>query len=184
VLPSSPESEYGWIEPGEPLTPGAPVRRVARFVEKPTLESAREMLRLGWLWNTLVVVGKVSHLLRLALGCCPDAVAPLLLVRDSLGRADETPAFAQAYAAARPANFSRDLLELAAESLSVLELSGVTWTDLGTPPRVMATLLRLGERPAWLTAQLRKELAPAAWPGEPERVPVAAGRPRRLDTAG
>jgi mannose-1-phosphate guanylyltransferase/mannose-1-phosphate guanylyltransferase/mannose-6-phosphate isomerase len=49
VLPSSPEPEYGWIEPGEPLGPGALVRRVVRFVEKPPLDIAQEMLRRGWL---------------------------------------------------------------------------------------------------------------------------------------
>jgi hypothetical protein len=87
---------------------------------------------------------------------------------------------ARAYAQARPANFSRDLLEPAHEALSVLELSGLTWSDLGTPRRVIATLVRLGARPAWMTAHLRKELAPAVWAAEPE--PAESPRhPRRLD---
>jgi hypothetical protein len=34
-----------------------------------------------------------------------------------------------------------------------------------------------------MTAQLRKELAPAAWPAEPDRIDVAAFRRRRLDAA-
>jgi mannose-1-phosphate guanylyltransferase len=182
VLPSSPEPEYGWIEPGEPLAPGAVVRRVVRFVEKPPLDIAQEMLRRGWLWNTLVVVTKVSHLVRLALTHCPETVGPLLLARDALGGPAETAVVARAYAQARPANFSRDLLEPAHEALSVLELSGITWSDLGTPRRVISTLVRLGARPAWMTAQLRKELAVAAWPAEAE---VAEARPprRRLDAA-
>jgi mannose-1-phosphate guanylyltransferase len=182
VLPSSPEPEYGWIEPGEPLAPGAVARRVVRFVEKPPLDIAQQMLRRGWLWNTLVVVAKVSHLVRLALTHCPEAVGPLLLARNGLGGPAETAVVAQAYARARPANFSRDLLEPAHEALSVLELSGVTWSDLGTPRRVIATLARLGAHPDWMTAQLRKELAVVGWPGEAE---VAEARPprRRLDAA-
>ncbi|MGH2689155.1 MAG: sugar phosphate nucleotidyltransferase, partial [Actinomycetota bacterium] len=154
VLPSSPEPEYGWIEPGERIAPGAVVRRVIRFVEKPPLDIAREMLRRGWLWNTLVVVAKVSHLVRLALTHCPETVGPLLLARDALGGPAETAVVARAYAQARPANFSRDLLEPAHEALSVLELAGVTWSDLGTPRRVIATLVQLGAHPAWMTAQL------------------------------
>jgi mannose-1-phosphate guanylyltransferase len=183
VLPSSPEPEYGWIEPGESLTPGAAARRVIRFVEKPPLDIAEVMLRHGWLWNTLVVVAKVSHLVRLALTHCPETMAPLLLARDALGGPAETAVVARAYARARPANFSRDLLEPAHEALSVLELSGITWSDLGTPRRVIATLVRLGARPAWMTAQLRKELAPAAWPVEPEPAEAGGRRPRRLDAA-
>jgi len=185
VLPSSPEPEYGWIEPGEPLTADGAVRRVVRFVEKPALPLAQEMLRLGWLWNTLVVVAKVSHLVRLALGYCPDTIAPLLLVRGALGESGEPAAVARAYAQARPANFSRDLLEPAHEGLSVRELGGVTWTDLGTPRRVVATLMRLGERPAWMTPQVRRELAPAGWPADAEtEAAVARRRARRLRAAG
>jgi mannose-1-phosphate guanylyltransferase len=176
VLPSSAETEYGWIEPGEPLAPGSSVRRVVRFVEKPGVEAASEMLRFGWLWNTLVVVAKVSHLIRLALTYCPETMAPLLLIRDALGHPEESVVATRAYTQAHPANLSRDLLALAHESLSVLELSGVTWSDLGTPRRVIATLARLGARPAWMTAQLRKELAPAGWAPEPESQEISVRR--------
>jgi mannose-1-phosphate guanylyltransferase len=160
VVPSSPEPEYGWIEPGEPLGVDGIARHVSRFLEKPRLELAQQLLQRGWLWNTLVVVAKVDHLIRLALSYVPDSVAPLLAIRSTLWTPDEVPAAVRAYAAAPPANFSRDLLERAHESLSVLELEGVTWSDWGTPGRVLSTLVRLGERPAWMTAELvRKELA-------------------------
>jgi mannose-1-phosphate guanylyltransferase len=160
VLPSNPEPEYGWIEPGEPLSADGIARHVVRFVEKPPLSLAQEMLRGGWLWNTLVVVAKVNHLVRLALSFIPQTLAPVLGIREVLGTSEETPAAVRAYATAPPANLSRDLLERARESLSVLELRGVTWSDWGTPRRVLSTLVRLGERPAWMTADLvRKELA-------------------------
>jgi mannose-1-phosphate guanylyltransferase len=160
VLPSSPETEYGWIEPGEPLAPESGARHVVSFVEKPAFERARDMLRRGWLWNTLVTVTRVSHLFRLALACIPETVSPLLAFRPALGTRDEPAEAARAFAAAPPANISRDVLERARESLSVLELTGVTWCDWGTPHRVLSTLLRLGERPHWMTAELlRRELA-------------------------
>jgi mannose-1-phosphate guanylyltransferase len=175
VLPSSPEVEYGWIEPGEALAPDSPVRRVQSFVEKPAFERAREMLRRGWLWNTLVVVTRVSHLFRLALACIPETVGPLLALRPALGTPDEPAQAVRAFSAAPSANVSRDVLERARESLSVLELDGVTWCDWGTPHRVLSTLLRLGERPTWMTTELvRKELAraqagPASWHELPGR---------------
>ncbi|MDR1659597.1 MAG: mannose-1-phosphate guanylyltransferase/mannose-6-phosphate isomerase [Desulfovibrio sp.] len=50
VEPDSPETGYGWIEPGEALQEGYAVRR---FVEKPRLEDARAMLtRGGHYWNS------------------------------------------------------------------------------------------------------------------------------------
>jgi mannose-1-phosphate guanylyltransferase len=161
MLPSHPEPEYGWIEPGDVLgwpAPGA-VRRVRRFVEKPPLARARELLRAGWLWNTLVLVTKLARLVRLAVRHLPETMGPLLQVADRLGSPGEADAIRRAYTAAPPANLSRDLLEHAQEDLGVLELSGVTWSDWGTPRRVVATLSRVGPRPAWMTDRLRRELA-------------------------
>jgi mannose-1-phosphate guanylyltransferase len=161
ILPSSPEPEYGWIEPGDllDLRQREPVRRVRRFVEKPSLPWAAEMLRAGWLWNTLVLVAKAAELFRLAVMHVPDTVRPLLLVREAIGTPREAAAASEAYAAAPVANLSRDLLEHARASLGVLEVAGVTWSDWGTPRRVFSTLTRLGERPTWMTESLRRELA-------------------------
>lgn len=161
ILPSSPETEYGWIEPGElqDLRGRGSVRRVRRFVEKPALPWAADMLRAGWLWNTLVIVAKAAQLFRLAVMHLPDTVRPLLLVREAVGTRGEAAAAARAYAAAPAANLSRDLLEHARDSLGVLEVSGVTWSDWGTPRRVVSTLNGLGERPTWMTDGLRRELA-------------------------
>jgi mannose-1-phosphate guanylyltransferase len=180
ILPSSPETEYGWIEPGEPLGADGRARRVFQFVEKPSLPLAQEMLRAGWLWNTLVAVAKVSHLFRLALACIPQTVAPLLSLRDVIDTPQEVPAAVRAYAAAPPANLSRDLLEHARESLSVLELTGVTWSDWGTPHRVVSTLLRIGQRPAWMTERVTRELAHIEPFPAPVRREVIEGRRARL----
>ncbi len=50
IAPDAPETGYGWIKIGEPLSHG--VHRVARFVEKPVRERAEEMLASGdHAWN-------------------------------------------------------------------------------------------------------------------------------------
>lgn len=50
ITPDAPETGYGWIKVGEPLSPG--VHRVARFVEKPARERAEAMLASGdHAWN-------------------------------------------------------------------------------------------------------------------------------------
>lgn len=51
IAPDRPETGYGYIALGEELSHG--VRKVARFVEKPDLERAQEMLEQGgFVWNS------------------------------------------------------------------------------------------------------------------------------------
>lgn len=51
IKPTHPSTAYGYLAPGEALPePGA--SRLARFVEKPKLELARQYLAEGYLWNS------------------------------------------------------------------------------------------------------------------------------------
>jgi mannose-1-phosphate guanylyltransferase len=61
IVPVRPDPGFGYIEPGESLADG--VRRVARFVEKPTRERAAEMQRQGYLWNSGIFVWRVGTFL-------------------------------------------------------------------------------------------------------------------------
>jgi mannose-1-phosphate guanylyltransferase len=50
IVPTAPDTGFGYIEAGEPIGPG---QRVCRFVEKPNKEKAQEYLRAGnYLWNS------------------------------------------------------------------------------------------------------------------------------------
>ena len=64
VMPSAPETGYGYIEAGGAL-PGAPdVRQVRRFVEKPDAAAARRFLEDGrHLWNSGMFVASAATLL-------------------------------------------------------------------------------------------------------------------------
>jgi mannose-1-phosphate guanylyltransferase/mannose-6-phosphate isomerase len=55
IVPSAPETGYGYIQRGEEDTTGemSGVYRIARFVEKPSLDRARQFLQSGeYLWNS------------------------------------------------------------------------------------------------------------------------------------
>jgi len=54
VVPTSPDTGYGYIEAGEALEPGEDaVRRVARFTEKPDRDTAERFLAEGcYFWNS------------------------------------------------------------------------------------------------------------------------------------
>ena len=52
VQPTGPATAYGYLQPGEPLSVGEPVRTLVRFVEKPDAETARAYVEAGYLWNS------------------------------------------------------------------------------------------------------------------------------------
>jgi mannose-1-phosphate guanylyltransferase len=55
------QTEYGWIEPdAQPLTYGEPMFAIRRFWEKPAPELAGRLLASGCLWNTFVMVGRIT----------------------------------------------------------------------------------------------------------------------------
>lgn len=58
IKPDRPETEYGWIEPGELLLgPGPwPLNAVRCFWEKPPALVAERLARAGCLWNSFVIV--------------------------------------------------------------------------------------------------------------------------------
>ncbi|MFN2602081.1 MAG: mannose-1-phosphate guanylyltransferase [Gemmatimonadaceae bacterium] len=61
VVPTRPESGFGYIQPGAPTESGA--LEVKRFVEKPTRDRAEWMLHEGYLWNSGIFVWRVRDFL-------------------------------------------------------------------------------------------------------------------------
>ena len=137
TTPTRPETEYGWIEPAEPLIGGwRDLHRVARFVEKPAADAARELFRGSSLWNTSVVVGQLEELLFLFALAQPDIVDSFLEIWAALGSPAERDAAERLYARLPHADFSRDVLAKKPYALAVLAIHGLVWEDLGSPARV------------------------------------------------
>jgi len=150
--PIDADPELGYLTLGAPLTQIPQVRRLAGFVEKPSLAVARELTADGALWNTMVTCGTVDALWELGRAAEPQ----LLDILDSLvplvGTKDETDAIEYIYRAFLPVSFSRDILERAPERLAALELDGVEWSDWGRPERI-ESVLALRRSRALLPAQ-------------------------------
>jgi mannose-1-phosphate guanylyltransferase len=149
--PSSPEVEYGWIEPGEALgdVSTGPVRAVRQFWEKPSVARARACLESGHLWNTSVLVGKVATLVQTGWQALPGLSDRLAHIEPFVGTPEEADAVRQAYELMPRANFSKDVLEAAGDALAVSRLPRIVWSDLGSPHRVMEALTRMRIRPEW-----------------------------------
>lgn len=139
------ETEYGWIEPGEPLAEGLPgmtrgLRAVRGFWEKPALPVAEQLMARGCLWNTLVVIGRARAFEALLEHTVPDVWHEFASRQPGRTTAEHASALRQAYAAIRPSDFSHEVLAVAPERLSVLPLPNAGWTDLGQPLRVLDVL--------------------------------------------
>ena len=151
--PTSPETDYGWIEPGAPIDgPDGMLRAVREFWEKPSEARVHLGLATGCLWNTAVMVARARALLALGTRALPEMSARLDRVSAFADSEEELAALRQAYGAMTRTSFSRAVLEQHPESLAVSSLPRVTWCDLGSPSRVLAVLARMRVRPAWADA--------------------------------
>jgi mannose-1-phosphate guanylyltransferase len=166
--PTSPEGEYGWIEPGASIDgDNGVVSRVRQFWEKPPEGQVQACLTAGWLWNTAITVARARVMVELGARALPELSSRLAGIRSFLDSDREVEAVQDAYARIPRASFSRAVLELHPEHLGVSRLPRVTWCDLGSPRRVLYVLARMRVRPAWADQMD----APTPAPG---RVSVAA----------
>jgi len=143
IAPDRPEPGYGWIEPGEPVV-GADsgLREVRGFWEKPAAAEAERFRAQGWLWNSFVMVGRVSTLLALFRLAVPDLYRSFAEITAALGTVGELRALERLYCGLPSFDFSRQVLTARPDRLAVLPVGGVHWDDLGDPERVLATRRR------------------------------------------
>jgi mannose-1-phosphate guanylyltransferase len=122
VVPDRADPGFGYIEPGTEVEDG--VRRVARFVEKPSRQKAERMLRSGFLWNSGIFAWRVGDFLDEIRAHAPE-IAPGLTAA-AAPAAD----IKQFFAAVKPITVDVGVLE---RSKRVLVLSGdFGWDDVGT----------------------------------------------------
>jgi mannose-1-phosphate guanylyltransferase len=149
MAPAAPEPGYGWIEPGELMVRQAPLFRVRRFWEKPRVDVAAQLLRGGCLWNSFVMVARVSTLLAMMQAALPELFGAFAAVRGALGTESERGRIDELYSRIAPSNFSHEVLEGQPAHLAVLPVHGIEWSDLGEPERVIGVLSYLGLHPEW-----------------------------------
>ena len=149
ITPESVEAEYGWIESAE-VIPATPLLRVRRFWEKPAQALADVLFARHCFWNSFVMVAGLPTLLALIRDTAPALSAAFAAGRSAIGTQAEHAEIRKIYARVAPSSFSDAVLASRPANLAMLPVSGVQWSDWGQPARVIATLDRLGIRPAWL----------------------------------
>lgn len=138
----------------------APVQTVRAFLEKPSAAQADAAVSAGALWNTFVMVGKVSTLWELGKQCFPDLIPLFERLGQALDTSEEGHVLNSIYKAMPKKNFSSDLLQRVPQHVAVMELTGVLWSDWGKPERIMETLRRISGTPAFPPACLDQPFAP------------------------
>lgn len=130
MRPTEPATGFGYIEAGAPLdiaaASGSTVRQVARFVEKPTLERAREFVADGnYYWNGGMFVFCADRFLAALERHQPalHALMPQLAQSDRL-------ASAELYSELPNTSIDYGLLEQA-EKVAVVPVE-IGWSDLGS----------------------------------------------------
>jgi mannose-1-phosphate guanylyltransferase len=138
-----PEVEYGYVVPRE--NHGRlniwGIRNTARFIEKPDPLTARHLVDTGGLWNTMIMVFKVRTLLTILQRLHPTMHEHFSRIYDAIGTLAETRTIDEVYRTLEPINFSKGFLELVAatspETISVLPVLQVFWSDWGSPKRLL-----------------------------------------------
>ena len=154
IEPEKPETAYGWIEPAESLFGdlSRSVSRVGRFWEKPTAGVAQILMSKRCLWNSFVMVGRVSVFLDLFRDHLPEQFRMFAASERAFGTPQERPVIRSIYSWIDETNFSSEVLEKSADRLLVMRVGNVGWSDWGEPHRVLGTLSNLGIQPEWMQA--------------------------------
>jgi mannose-1-phosphate guanylyltransferase len=135
MRPRNFDPEYGWIVPS--TTPCGALSDVSGFVEKPNLETARDLMERGAFVNAFTLVGDANALLRLYEETLPELLGMFLhRLRD--GAAPD--GLEELYAMIPAGDFSRDVLGHSIHGVSVLPVPECGWSDLGTPARIQMFL--------------------------------------------
>lgn len=154
IAPEDADPELGYILPGLPDASGA--LSVERFVEKPDVSAARELIGAGGLWNSFIFAANGCAVLSLLRERLPEIVDQMdtALARDASTRRGAS-GLAALYDELPEVDFSRHIVQGAERRLRVTPVPRCGWNDLGTPRRVAETIRRLrAERPDAVSSAL------------------------------
>ncbi len=130
ITPNYPETGYGYIKFIKDEKTGDSCK-VDRFVEKPSLEVAKEYLSTGeYLWNSGMFIWKVSTVLDKFKDYLPDTYKGLLKIRDFIGSADQDAVLNEVFPGLESISVDYGIMEKA-ESIYTIP-GDFGWDDVGS----------------------------------------------------
>ena len=129
IVPTAPETGYGYILQGEPLDGGC---RVERFVEKPDLERARQFLATGkYSWNGGIFAFRAGHFLA-ELAHYRPALAAAVAASVASGREDGARFHPDPVPFATIEGESVDYAVMEETSRAAMVPASMGWSDIGS----------------------------------------------------
>lgn len=129
IVPTRPETGYGYIEIGEALEGGA--HAAARFIEKPTRERAIDLVASkNHLWNAGMFFFRAGDMRDAIAKHLPALAAELRALDDAASRGQEAGALGEAFARMPSISIDHGVMEKA-ERLAVVPAS-FGWNDVGS----------------------------------------------------
>lgn len=130
ITPDYPETGYGYIKFNPEVSKGQSFE-VDRFVEKPSLEVAKEYLATEeYLWNSGMFVWKTSTILKNIELFMKDIYEGLVRIKDSIGTADQEAVLEKEFTAFRSESVDYGIMEKAENIYTIPGTFG--WDDVGS----------------------------------------------------
>ena len=129
IKPTRPETGYGYIQVGAAMK--APASKVARFVEKPNLETAKQYLRSGdYLWNAGIFVFRADVMLAAFATLMPELSKALDEIRAGIGKKQYAAALKKHFAKMPATSIDYGVAEKA-QNIAVVP-ADCGWSDVGS----------------------------------------------------
>jgi mannose-1-phosphate guanylyltransferase len=132
IRPTRPETGYGYIEMGDPVSAANGVYRAKEFKEKPDLETARSYVEAKrFLWNSGMFFMPAERILREIEAWLPDLSEALGRIAEALarGRGDFEQTLASVYPGVEPISVDYGIMEKVSKLQVVPAEFG--WNDVG-----------------------------------------------------
>jgi mannose-1-phosphate guanylyltransferase len=134
IVPTRPETGYGYIEVGEPIDGlDGPIRAVRRFVEKPDRARAAAFVEAGpskYLWNAGMFFFRVRDMTTLMQRHLPAVAAGIARIDAASGRSDSASVVQEVFPTLQSISIDHGVMEKA-EGLAVVP-GNFGWNDVGS----------------------------------------------------
>jgi mannose-1-phosphate guanylyltransferase len=132
IVPTSPETGYGYIQRGDLVdrAAGHDAYRVERFTEKPDPETARSFVQSGrYFWNSGIFVWKASVILAEVRRVLPELYEQLMQIEPALGTPGQAEAIERAWSSIRGVSIDVGVMEKANDVVVIP--ADIGWSDVG-----------------------------------------------------
>ena len=132
IIPTRPETGYGYIKGGKPLSGENEVFRVKAFVEKPSLDQATQFLSEGgYYWNAGILVFRAQTMMEEIRRCLPSVYEGLQCLRTHVGKESYEEMLREVYQEITPISIDYGVMEKTTSDVFVIP-GRFPWSDVGS----------------------------------------------------